>query len=128
MADNIDLEQFKEYVKNFIEIDNTLKESQKELSTLRKEKTALNKKILAYMRDHDVETCNIPGGKLHRRISKSTTGFKKDLFQSRMMDYFTKNPSLEGTPQEKAEKLINYYMETRETVERETLRRTKTKE
>ena len=124
----IDIEEFSTIVKEYITIDDTIKKAQNDMKLLRKKKVDLNQGIMVFMEENNVQQCNIPsGGAIKRAVTKTkSSAYKKETLETKITNFFRENPNLEGTPEEKAKKLLKFIEESREIIEKICLRRTKT--
>ena len=111
-----DKRQLIENVKNWIDIDNNIKELQKELKEKRKEKKVYTANLVEIMKANDVDCFDIKNGKLlytKKKVKASLS--KKHLFSS-LSNYFKNNKNI-------IEELGNYILNSREEKIKENIKR-----
>lgn len=80
--------EFKENVKNWVNIDDTIREKNEELKKLKKEKKGLESSILDSMEILDYPICGINGGKLRKTVSKTRGALKQTLIRDTLTKVF----------------------------------------
>jgi len=110
-------EEFVEVVKNWVKIDDDIREKQFAIKELKTEKKEYEEFILEYMDKIDEKVITISDGNLRKNKSVTKCGIKPDTIQSALFD-ITKDNS-------KSVEMTNYIMDKRETKERVNLKRTK---
>ena len=78
-------EQFKNHVKEYVDINNQLSEASKALSVLRKRKQLLMGNICSYMNTNEFDELKLNDCKLKTYMSKSTAPLNKDYIYSRCL-------------------------------------------
>ena len=105
-----------ENVKGWIDIDNDIKELQKELKEKRKEKKLYTTNLVDIMKTNNVDCFDIKNGKLIYTKKKVKAPLsKKHLFNS-LSNYFKNNKSV-------IEELGNYILNSREEKIKENIKR-----
>lgn len=105
-----------ENVKGWIDIDNDIKELQKELKEKRKEKKLYTTNLVDIMKTNNVDCFDIKNGKLIYTKKKVKAPLsKKHLFNS-LSNYFKNNNSV-------IEELGNYILNSREEKIKENIKR-----
>jgi hypothetical protein len=102
-------------VKNWVAIDDELKEISKVAKDLRNKKKELEENILNFMTKYDHETIDITNGKLKRNISQSVKPINEDLILNTLTDCI-KDPT-------QAQIITNLIKSKREVVEKVNLKR-----
>ena len=110
-------EDFKDNVKNWVNIDDNIREHRAIIKALIKEKKNFEKKILDYLQEIEVKSIDITGGHLRRNVSKTKEPIKKKLIENALYN-LTKN-------KEKSITMTKYIMDSRPIKERINLKRTK---
>jgi hypothetical protein len=106
-----------ETVKEWIKIDNEIKVLQKEIKIRKKSKKEVNESLIHIMKDNDIEQCNIPDGELHYKKYKTKAPLSKKHLLISISKYFeNKNPDL-------ITELTSFIMDSRDTKEKESIRR-----
>lgn len=118
-SNNQDLitEEFVEIVKNWVKIDDEIREKNNQIKELKDEKKEYETFILEFMQSNHENVINISDGKL--RVNKSTTkaALKQESIQSSLFD-LTRDPN-------KALQMTKYILDNRPLAERVNLKRTK---
>lgn len=105
-----------ENVKGWIDIDNDIKELQKELKEKRKEKKLFTQNLVEIMKTNNVDCFDIKNGKLLYTKKKVKAPLsKKHLFNS-LSEYFKNNKDI-------IEELGNYILNSREEKIKENIKR-----
>jgi hypothetical protein len=114
-----DDEKFREAVTLYVELNDEITQTMKELREVKKRKDALGNTILECMRTRDVDECQLPdGGRLVRKASKRTETLKKEHILDELKTTL-------GVDESKAEAVLNNIYSKRGLVIKETLSRTK---
>ena len=110
-------EEFVEIVKNWVKIDDEIREKNNQIKELKDEKKEYETFILEFMQNNHENVINISDGKL--RVNKSTTkaALKQESIQSSLFD-LTRDPN-------KALQMTKYILDNRPLAERVNLKRTK---
>lgn len=115
------LDEFKEVMKRYAEIESELERGAKAMSGLRKKRNELATHLLEYMRHHDLEVVNIGNEHQIRRVrTKSVSGLKRDAILEELHRILGDG--------DRAERAVDALMENRNVVEKEVLKKTKNKD
>jgi len=101
-------------VKDWVKIDNELKQLRKEINTRKTKEKEISTELMNVMKKYEIDEFNITGGKImysKKNVKKPIN--KKTLIQL-LSNYFDGN-------YEKANDINNYIMENREEVIKETI-------
>lgn len=109
-------EAFRSAVKAYITLHDEISKSAKQMRELRKQKDKIGEIILEYMKERNVDQCDLSDGKLMRKKSKRTEGLKKEYILNELI-------KLTGNPQT-AEAALNNMNSMRMIKETEILSRT----
>lgn len=119
VADNApsgnDLEEFKGKVRQWMEIDNTVKRLRSVIKERNNAKQELTKYILAFMGKFNIEDLNTKEGKLRYKVSTVKAPVSKQALKERLIE----NHSVEKS----AAELATAVFDVRGTVEKHSLRR-----
>ena len=114
-------EEFVKTIQEFIELDDQIRDAQKDIQLLKARKQNIQLAIMAYMKSQEWDVCNIStGGKLMLKKSKTKSGVKRDTSEEKLTSFF-------GGDQGKAEEVLKLIFDERETTEKDVLRRTRTR-
>lgn len=116
--DNVSMEEFKQIVKKWFEIDNYVKRAQDLIKEKRAEKTKLSEVIVKFMCKYDIEDLNTKEGRIRCKNVSVKAPVSKQIVKQRIADYF-------GQDQEKQTEILQKIYEPGEKVEKVTLRRLK---
>ena len=103
-------------IKEWIQIDNDMKEYQKLLRERRKRKTELTSNLVETMKRNDIDVFDINNGKLIYSQYKVKTPLSKKHILSSLGTLFANEP-------EKIELITSHILDTRETKIKENIRR-----
>lgn len=112
---------FQENIKKYVMIDNKIKSAQEIIRDLKKEKEGAAENILIYIKTNNIEDVpiNISGGKIKYSVSKTTAPMSKQYIQQRLAQYFKS--------ESKAKEVVDFLYNDRETKEKETIKRIKSR-
>ena len=110
-------EEFVEVVKNWVKIDDEIREKNQQIKELKDERKEFETFILEYMDKINENVINISDGKLRRNKSASKGALKQDAIQHALLD-ITQDSS-------KAMQMTKYIMDSRLVVERVNLKELK---
>jgi hypothetical protein len=126
MSDNENVEapkavskEFVNSIKKWVALDDSMKKLRDELKLITNEKKESESIILEELDKMDIKILEITDGKLRKNISKTQGPLKKEHI-TKTLDEFTKD-------NKKTLELIEYMMNSRQTVERVNLKRTRNK-
>ena len=111
--------EFVQSVKQYIAIDDKLREIKEKTKTLNTEKKQREEFILNYLQAIDENVLDVQDGKLRRNISKTQTPLKKEHIQKSLAELLGDS--------NKATTITEQIIKSRPTVERVTLKRTRNK-
>jgi hypothetical protein len=109
--------EFVDSVKKYLEVDDKLREIKEKTKDLNTEKKQKEEFILNYLQTIDEKVIDVADGKLRRNISKTQAPLKKETIQKALID-------IVGDAN-KATAITEQIINSRPTVERVTLKRTK---
>lgn len=111
------LDEFKNRVRNWMDVDNNIKK----LKTVMKEQMALKRQltqqVLEFMSKYNIEDLNTKDGKLRYKVSVTKAPVTRATIRARMMEMYGKAPSVQ--------ELLDYVFSTEEKIEKPILRRLK---
>lgn len=110
-------EEFVEIVKNWVKIDDEIREKNNQIKELKDEKKEYETFILEFMQNNHENVINISDGKLRVNKSTSKAALKQESIQSSLFD-LTRDPN-------KALQMTKYILDNRPLAERVNLKRTK---
>ena len=112
-------QEFVNAVKKYLETDDILREIKEKMKTLNTDKKINEEFILEYLKSIDEKAVDVKDGKLRRNISKTQVSLKKEIIQKALVDIIG--------DLNKATDITEQILKSRPTVERITLKRTKTR-
>lgn len=118
VPENISLEEFKNYVKKWIEYDNFIKKAKQVIKEKKKIRDELNKVIIKFMCKYNIEDINTKEGRIRCKTSVVKPAVTQKVVKQRISDYFKDNEN-------KKEEILHKIYEQQEQVERVSLRRLK---
>jgi hypothetical protein len=113
--DNYEFVQFKENVKEWLNIDDDIITLQNAIKDRKKRKNDLTPKIMSFMDEYKINDLNTKNGKIKFTKSLYTKPLNKNYLISKLADYLR--------DANKAEKATMFIMENREKMEKSQLRR-----
>lgn len=112
-------EEFVKTIQEFIELDDQIRDAQKDIQLLKARRQNIQLAIMAFMKSNDWGVCNIStGGKLMLKKSKTKSGVKRDTSEEKLTSFF-------GGDQNKAEEVLKLIFDQREITEKDVLRRSR---
>lgn len=111
-------EDFRSIVKAYIDLTDEISRYQKQIKEIRKKKDAVGEVVMQYMRDRQVDECELRDGKLIRKKSKRTEGLKKEHIMAQLL-------KLTGGDESVASEHLNAINSLRNIKETEILSRTR---
>jgi hypothetical protein len=109
--------EFKNNVKHWVEIDDTIRELRSKVKELTQEKKENEEFILNFLESVDEKAVAIQDGKLSRTVSQTKAPLKKDNIHKALVE-------ITGDTN-KAMSMTEHIIKSRQTVERVNLKRTK---
>ena len=111
-------DQLVKHVKGWIQMDNEIKEFQKEIKERKDKKKEITDKLLHIMKDNEIDCFDINGGQLIYSKTKVKAPLNKNNLMSALLSFYQEDAT-------QAEKLSTFLMETREEKIKESIRRKK---
>lgn len=111
-------EDFKEAVKQYCMLHDEISASLKQIKEIRRQRDFIGETILAFMKQQDVEACELQDGKLIRKKSKRTEGLKKEHILDQLL-------KMTGGNEAAAQEALNAINSLRVVKETEILSRTR---
>jgi len=111
-------DQLVKHVKGWIQMDNEIKEFQKEIKERKDKKKEITDKLLHIMKDNEIDCFDINGGQLIYSKTKVKAPLNKNNLMSALLSFYKEDAG-------QAEKLSTFLMETREEKIKESIRRKK---
>ncbi len=118
VPENISLEDFKNYVKKWIEYDNFIKKAKQVIKDKKKVCDELNRIIIKFMCKYNIEDINTKEGRIRCKTTVVKPAVTQKVVKQRICDYFKDNEN-------KKEEILHKIYEEREQVEKVSLRRLK---
>jgi len=115
--DNALLEDFKNQVKIWWELDTAIKRLQIAVRERKKAQNVMNSKILDFMRRHNIEDLNTKDGVLRYKATYVKAPLSQKGIKDKLSEYFERDPN--------AMNILRKVFEERDKVEKVTLRRIK---
>ena len=103
-------------VKEWITLDNGIKEMQKKMKEYRKKKKELTQSLVEVMKNNEIDCFDIQDGQLQYTRTKTKAPLSKKHLLNSLMKYFENN-------KEVVEKLGTYILDSREEKIRENIKR-----
>jgi hypothetical protein len=110
-------EEFIEVVKNWVKLDDEIRDCNDKIKDLKNERKDYEEYILEYMDKINENVINITGGKIRKNKSNTKTPLKEESIQTALLE-ITKDSA-------KSTQMAKYIMENRPSVERVNLKRTR---
>ena len=110
-------EEFVEVVKNWVKLDDEIRNYNDKIKDLKNERKEYEEYILEYMDKIKENVINITGGKIRKNKSNTKIPLKEESIQSALLE-ITKDSA-------KSTQMTKYIMENRPSVERINLKRTR---
>lgn len=120
------MDQFKQCVKRYVDIEKNIKEIQVQTKTLKTEKEQLTEIIVAFMSSNDIQNCNVEDSVLTLKTSSQLESMNKDYIHDKIEEYF-KNGPIPSDASQAAQSATDYLMNNRESTEKKSLKLQKKK-
>jgi hypothetical protein len=104
-------------VKEWVQIDNEMKEISKELKVRRDKKKEISSLLVDTMKNNDIEVFDLKDGQLVYKKSKSKKPLNKETLLKLMSEYF------QGNDNGRSNDITNFILSNREETERESITR-----
>lgn len=115
-------DEFVKTIQEYIELDDQIRDAQKDIQLLKARRQNVMVAIMAYMKSQEWDVCNISsGGKLMLKTSKTKVGVKRDTSEEKLASFF--GGGTNGA--EQAEAVLKLIFDERETSEKDVLRRSR---
>jgi hypothetical protein len=111
-------QEFITAVKKYLEVDNTLRDVREKVKEMTSNKKKYEDYILNYLQSINESVIDVPDGKLRRNVSKTVSPLKKELIHKSLVEIIGDST--------KACEITDKIISSRPTIERITLKRTKT--
>lgn len=118
IPENISLEEFKNYVKKWLEYDNFIKKARDVVKEKRKSRDKLTEIITKFMCKYNIEDLNTKEGRIRCKTSVVKAPVNQKVVKQRITDYFKENEHQKND-------ILHKIYEEREAVEKVSLRRLK---
>ena len=109
-------DQLVSYVKEWVSIDEEMKQLQKVMREKRQKKKELNDVLIQVMKQHEIECFDTKNGKLLYSVNKTKKAITKKMLMETLQKYY-KNDD------EKANELASFILESRDESIKETIKR-----
>lgn len=116
--ENITLEEFKNFVKKWLEYDNFIKKAQEVIRDKRKTRDKISEIITKFMIKYNIDDLNTKEGRIRCKTTYKKVPANKKEVEKRITDYFQCDPN-------KKQEIISKIFEEKERVEKVGLRRLK---
>jgi hypothetical protein len=116
--ENITLDEFKQLVRKWLELDNFLKKAQEAVREKRKTRDQLSSQIVKFMIKYNIEDLNTKEGRIRCKVNSVKAPVNQKVIKQKLDDYF-------GNREEEKNKFLSKIYEERETTEKVSLRRLK---
>jgi hypothetical protein len=118
IPENITLEEFKNYVKKWLDLDNTIKKVQEAVREKKKQRDTLSNVISQFMAKYNIEDLNTKEGRIRCKVSVVKAPLNQKVVKQKISDYFRNDES-------KKEEILSTIYEDRPKTEKLSLRRLK---
>lgn len=112
------LEQFKEYVRAWLELDNTIKKAQKFIREKRQQRNALSMSISKFMCKYDIEDLHTKEGRIRCKVTQVKAPLNQKMVKEKISTILKDDES-------KSQELIKQLYDEREVTQKVSLRRLK---
>ena len=112
------IDQFREYVRKWMELDNTVKKAQHLIREKRKQRDALSIAISKFMCKYDIEDLNTKEGRIRCKVTQVKAPLNQKVVKEKIASIFQGD-------EEKSNQIIKKLYEERDTVQKVSLRRLK---
>ena len=109
-------DQLVSYVKEWVSIDEEMKQLQKVMREKRQKKKELNDVLIQVMKQHEIECFDTKNGQLLYSVNKTKKAITKKMLMETLQKYY-KNDD------EKANELASFILESRDESIKETIKR-----
>ena len=116
--ENISLEEFREYVRKWLELDNNIKKAQEVIRERKKVRDKLSMVISGFMCKYNIEDLNTKEGRIRCKVSTVRAPVNQKVIKQKISDYFVND-------EDKQVAILSKIYEERDKVEKVSLRRLK---
>ena len=116
--DQISLEEFRDYVRKWLDLDNNIKKAQEVIRERKKVRDKLSMVISGFMCKYNIEDLNTKEGRIRCKVSTVRSPVNQKVIKQKITDYFSNDEN-------KKEEILNKIYEERDKVEKVSLRRLK---
>lgn len=116
-TDSISLEEFKNYVRKWLEIDNFIKKAQDVIKEKKKSRDDIAQLITRFMCKYNIEDLNTKEGRIRCKVNHVKAPINQKLIKQRINEYIDN--------EDKKQELLSKIYEEREVSEKVSLRRLK---
>lgn len=109
-------EQLISYVKEWVSIDEEMKQLQKVIREKREKKKQLNEVLINVMKQNEIECFDTNNGKLLYSVNKTKKAISKKLLFETLQRYYKND-------EDKAKELASFILESRDECVKETIKR-----
>jgi hypothetical protein len=121
VTEQTSLEEFREYVKKYIELDTWIKKAQEVLKEKKKQKDKLSEVITKFMLKYDIEDLNVKSaGKIVCKVRQVKKPVSQKDIKTKLTDYYKNENEVD-----KGNQIIQKVFEERPMIEKASLRRIK---
>lgn len=110
------LEQFKEFVRTWLELDNTIKKAQKVIKEKRLQRNQLSLAISKFMCKYDIEDLNTKEGRIRCKVTQVKAPVNQKVVKEKLTNIFQGN-------EERSQEIYKKLYEERDTIQKVSLRR-----
>lgn len=118
IPENITLEEFRSYVKRYLELDNYIKKAREVIRDKKKQKDKLSEIISKFMIKFNIEDLNTKDGRIRCKVGYVKSPVNQKVIKEKITDYFKNNEN-------ECKEIITKVFEERDKVEKVSLRRLK---
>jgi hypothetical protein len=115
---NISLEEFREYVRKWLELDNGIKKAQEVIRERKKMRDKLSYVISAFMCKYNIEDLNTKEGRIRCKVCTVKAPVSQKVVKQKLTDYFSND-------EDRKQDILQKIYEERPCVEKVSLRRLK---
>lgn len=115
------MDNFKILVKQYIELDAKIKETQQTSKKLKSEKDNIHDELINFMTANNIEFCNCENNVLALKSSSQLESLNKDYINSSLKQYFETN-KIPNDMQKLADSTTEYLINNRQSTEKKTLK------
>lgn len=116
ITQNISLEEFREYVRKWLEMDNMIKKAQEAIKERKKLRDKLSTVISAFMCKYNIEDLNTKEGRIRCKVQTVKAPVNQKMVKQKITDYFSNDET-------KKQEILSRIYEERGEVEKVSLRR-----